>query len=144
MFNNRKIIFLSILVGFGLILSLAAAAEETKLKYEFPCSGLFGPCPSPGETVQSPAAYIARFYQFVLGIAGMLAFGMILYGAVKYTVSRGNVAQIEDAKDIIYQALWGVALILGAFLILYTIDPKLVNLTDPGMDFLGDGFSGSW
>jgi len=135
MSNHKKIIFLLILAVFWLTASFAAAAETPTLKYEFPCTPTAdGTCPTSEETATSPAAYIARFYQFALMIAGMLAFGMLIFGGIKYTVSRGNTAQIADAKDIIYQALWGVALILGAYLILYTIDPKLVNLTDPGMN----------
>jgi hypothetical protein len=108
------------------------AAEPLTLKYNFPCSGLPGTtCPSKEEAAASPAAYIARFYQFALALAGMLAFGMIIYGAIQYTVSAGNTARQKDARDRITQALWGVALLLGAWLILYTIDPKLVSLTDP-------------
>lgn len=133
MSNNKKIIFLSILLGLWICVSVAMAAEEFKLKYDFPCSGLPGTT-CPEETATSPAAYIARFYQFALAIAGMLAFGMIIFGAIQYTVSSGNVGKQSDARDRIFQALWGIALILGAYLILYTIDPKLVSLRDPGIE----------
>lgn len=120
------------MVGLWLSVSIVAAVE---LKYNFPCSNLPGAtCPSETETGQSPAAYIARFYQFALMIAGTLAFGMIIFGAIQYTVSSGNVSKQSDARDRIFQALWGVALLLGAYLILYTIDPKLVSLSDPGIE----------
>ena len=32
-------------------------------------------------------------------LAGMLAFGMIIYGAIQYTVSAGNTTQQSDARD---------------------------------------------
>lgn len=133
--NRKKIVFAFIVVfllsAFYFLFSVPIEAAETPtLKYEFPCTPIAGGT-CPAETATSPAAYIARFYQFALMIAGMLAFGMLIYGGIKYAVSRGNTAQIADAKDIIYQTLWGVALLLGAYLILYTIDPGLVSLTDP-------------
>ncbi len=138
MFNNRnKIVFLSFaLFCFMFSFSVVSAAEPTKLSYEFPCSPIAGgTCPTTEQTSQSPAAYIARFYKFALLLAGMLAFGMIIFGAIQYIVSAGSPAAQSDARDRIFQALWGVALLLGAYLILYTIDPKLVSLTDPNINF---------
>ena len=142
--NNRKKIIFAFMVVFLLSTfyflfsnSVVSAAEPTKLTYEFLCSGLPGTtCPGSAETAQSPAAYIARFYQFALMLAGMLAFGMIIFGAIQYIVSAGNPTAQSDARDRIFQALWGVALLLGAYLILYTIDPKLVNLTDPNINLI--------
>ena len=157
--NNRKKIIFAFMVVFLLSIfyflfsnSVVSAAEPTKLTYEFPCSGLpRTTCPSSKEAAQSPAAYIARFYQFALALAGMLAFGMIIFGAIQYIVSAGNPTAQSDARDRIFQALWGVALLLGAYLILYTIDPKLVSLTDPsitivsvptGSNEIGGGYTG--
>lgn len=132
--NKNKIWILIVLfvIGYLSIYGITAAAS---LKYAFPCPNLPGiPCPdATNQASQSPAAYIARFYQFALGIAGLLAFVMIVWGAIQYIVSAGNATQQSDARDRIWQALWGVALLLGAYLILYTIDPNLVNLTDPSI-----------
>jgi len=143
MFKNKykSIIFVSfLLASFCSLFSLlpvASAQQTLKLTYEFPCSTIGGgTCPTSEETASSPAAYIARIYQFALALAGILAFGMIIFGAIQYVVSAGNSGQQEDARDRIWQALLGVALLLGAYLILYTIDPKLVNLTDPDITLL--------
>lgn len=133
MLNNKKIIFVSsILFCFLFSFSVASAAETLQLKYTFPCSPIAGgTCPNAEQTSQSPAAYIARFYQFALMLAGVLAFAMIIYGAIQYIVSAGSSTAQKDASDRIFQALWGIALLLGAYLILYTIDPALVSLKDP-------------
>lgn len=98
-------------------------------KIEIPCDTNIagGTCPK----ADTPANYIARLYQFGLMIAGLIALGVILFGAVEYTLSAGGVAKKEEAKDRILQAIYGILLLLGAYLILYTIDPKLVSLTDP-------------
>lgn len=135
--NKRKIIFSLAIVFllstcYLLLTTSVKAAEPLKLQVQFPCSPIAGgTCTTDAETAQSPAAYIARFYQFALMISGALAFAMIIFGAIQYIVSAGNATQQNDARDRIFQALWGVALLLGAWLILYTIDPKLVSLTDP-------------
>lgn len=120
-----------IIIGLGLTLgaNIVSAQSTPTLRYVFPCTNMLGvACPTPQEASQCPAAYIARFYIFALGIAGMLAFAMIIFGAIQYIVSAGSPTAQSDARDRIFQALWGVALLLGAWLILYTIDPALVDL----------------
>ena len=130
------VVFLLSTFYFLLSTSIEAAAP-LQLRYTFPCAPIGGgACPTEAEVAQSPAAYIARLYQFALMLSGMLAFGMIVFGAIQYTVSAGNTTQQSDARDRITQALWGVALLFGAYLILHTIDPKLVSLKDPNITTL--------
>jgi len=139
MFSNKykSIIFASVflLSAFCFLLSTPVSAAELNLT--FPCSSIAGgTCPTAEQTASSPAAYIARFYQFALMISGALAFAMIIFGAIQYIVSAGNSTAQSDARDRIFQAFWGIALLLGAYLILYTIDPKMVSLTDPKLEIL--------
>lgn len=142
MSNKKQLPVLSLILLSALFLFFSAssieAAAPLKLQVQFPCPDFPGAkCPaSPEVAAKSPAAYIARLYQFALMLSGMLAFGMIIFGAIQYIVSAGNTTQQSDARDRITQALWGVALLLGAYLILYTIDPKLVSLKDPSIGLL--------
>lgn len=132
----NKFLFGIIIIGLGLTLgaNIVLAQNALTLKYLFPCTNMLGvACPTAQEASQCPAAYIARFYLFVLGIAGMLAFAMIIYGAIQYIISAGSTTAQSDARDRITQALFGVALLLGAYLILYTIDPALVSLKCTGL-----------
>ncbi len=76
----------------------------------------------------TPAGIVANLYNFGLSIAGVLAFGAIVYGAIKYTVSAGNPSQQSEAKEWITQALWGLLLLAGAYLILNTINPRITKL----------------
>ena len=76
----------------------------------------------------TPGAYVANFYQFALLIAGVLALGAIVYGGVKYATSAGNPSAQSDGKEWILSAIYGLLLLAGAYLILYTINPNLVNL----------------
>ena len=81
---------------------------------------------SPGKP---PGQFINSFYQFSLAIGGVLAFGAIVYGGIKYTFAAGNPAGQSEGKEWIRGALWGLLLLASAYLILNTINPKIVDLT---------------
>ncbi len=99
-----------------------------QLAIDIPCSTIAGgQCPK----ITGLASYMARLYQFGLMIAGLAAFGSIIYGALKYILSAGSFSSTEEAKDQITQAIYGLILLLGAFLVLYTINPRLIILSDP-------------
>lgn len=100
------------------------AQKNYELAVQFP-----GTTPAPGL-----ANYIRNLYTFGIGIAALLAMTMIVFGAVQRIVSAGNPSKIQDANDRITQALWGLALLLGASLVLYTINPTLVGLKEPEIE----------
>lgn len=91
---------------------------------------------SPEMTVtdESIAAYIVRFYWFAVGAAGIVAVTVIVGGAIYYMTSSGSPDKQNDAKNYITSALWGVALLLGSYLILNTINPQITALKPPGGD----------
>ena len=76
--------------------------------------------------------YIARMYQIGFGIVGVAAFFSIVLGGLQYTVSAGNPSKIEDAKDRIRSAIYGVILLLMSWIILNTINPRIIQLGQPG------------
>jgi hypothetical protein len=86
----------------------------------------------------NPVEMIKAFYLYAISISGLLAFGMIVYGGVKYTLSAGNPGLQGDAKDMISQALIGLMLLLGVYLILSVINPGLTTLSLPSLDVLPD------
>lgn len=103
------------------------------LRYTPPC--LYqteGGCPSPTGGI---AAYVRRIYQFSVGIAGVLAVGMIVVGAIMISISGGSPDKQKEGRDYITSAIWGVVLLLGSYLILRTINPRLVALSElePGL-----------
>jgi hypothetical protein len=80
---------------------------------------------------EGPGAFVANFYEFALMIGGILAFGVIVYGGVKYMSSAGNPSGQSDAKEWIEAALLGLLLLVGAYFILNIINPQLLNLKLP-------------
>jgi len=84
-------------------------------------------------TSTSPGAFVSGFYQFALMIGGVLAFGAIVYGGILYAASAGNPGKQSEGREWITSALLGLLLLAGAYLILYTINPNLVNLNLPSL-----------
>ena len=82
----------------------------------------------------TPGTLVGRLYTYALGLSGTLAVIMIVYGGVKYVASGGSVAARSDALDIIKNAVWGIVLLGGAYLILNTINPDLTRLSSPTLE----------
>lgn len=72
--------------------------------------------------------YILAIYKFGIWAVGIAALFMIMIGGFMYITSAGNNASMEKAKGIIFDAVTGVLLALIAFLLLYVINPELVNI----------------
>lgn len=79
----------------------------------------------------TPGAYVLRIYQFALLLVGMAAFGQIVFGGLEYILAAGSFTKIDNAKKRIWDALSGLLLLLGAYFVLYNINPDLVSLRDP-------------
>ncbi len=74
------------------------------------------------------AKYIKAIYQYGIGIVGILAAVVLMYGGVLWIVAGGNASQVGEAKAWIGAALTGLILALTSYMILNTINPALVNL----------------
>jgi hypothetical protein len=81
------------------------------------------------KTISVPylAEYIAAIYQYMVGIATILAIVMIMYGGFRWITAAGNPETIGRAKDTIVSAIIGLAIALGSYTILNLINPNLVE-----------------
>ncbi len=82
-------------------------------------------------TQTGPAGIIANLYDLALMFSGVLAFGAIVYGGILWTIAGGNSSKVGQARDIMTNALLGILLLLGSYLILHTINPALTTLSFP-------------
>ena len=80
-------------------------------------------------TPQSLQEVIQSIFNLALLVSGILAFGAVIYGAFMYTFSAGNPGMQSDARDQIMQAFLGLALLLGSYLVLNTINPNLTRIS---------------
>ncbi len=74
---------------------------------------------------------VAGFYTFALLFSGILAFGAIVFGGIKYATGRGNPTAESEGKSWITNALLGLLLLAGAYIVLQTINPQIVTLNNP-------------
>ncbi len=92
-----------------------------------------GSPPTPSTMVDIPTL-VSNVYNFAFLIGGLLAFGAVVYGAARYTFSAGNPGGQSDARDQITQAMLGLLLLLGAYVVLNTINPNLVSFQLPTLE----------
>lgn len=73
------------------------------------------------------AQYISAVYRYLAGIGVVAAAVMIVYGGFKYLVASSGVG-VKDGKEIISDAVIGLVILLGAYLLLVTVNSQTVNL----------------
>jgi hypothetical protein len=64
---------------------------------------------------------LANAVQIALTLAGLLAVGFIIFGAVQYIMSQGQPDRIKKAKETIVNAVIGLFLAILAFVIVALI-----------------------
>lgn len=134
---NKKTIFALLVAGIIIAPALALAADAAKpLQYSPPyISGVPGfdaAATGPVTDQIRIQDYLVRIYQFAIGISGITAVGMIIWGAINMSLYVERVDRYEDGKTTIIQALVGLALLFGSYLLLQTINPEITQLKEPG------------
>ncbi len=117
--NKKKILI--ILVLFALF-SFGFVFAQRNLEVDYP--GLFGSAPSLGEKDILPK-YVSYIFNFAVAISGLIALGALIYAGFRYLTSSGDPSKMQDAKEQIISAFWGLLIILASFLILQNINPQL-------------------
>lgn len=122
--KNKKILLILITIGICSIFSTPALAADTftyTLLEQFP--GFFNSGSSP-----SFPDLVSALYSFGIWTVGIAAFLMLVIGGFMYITSAGNTSSAGTARKIITDALLGLTAALAAYLILYVVNPDLVNL----------------
>lgn len=122
-----SLVVVLLVIGYWLLAIQSASADGASLDCKESNNAAYPWC-AVGQS--GPAPLVSRFYVIALGFAAASAMGVLIYGGILWTMS-GAVTSKKDAMDWIWGAIWGFVLIIAAYLILYTINPSLVNLTNP-------------
>lgn len=72
--------------------------------------------------------YIATLYKFLTGVAALFALAALVYAGIIWLTAGGNTGRVDEARKIITNALAGLALALGSFILLTMINPALIAL----------------
>jgi hypothetical protein len=121
-FFFRSVVFVGLL---GLIIPSVAFGQGTNVALEVP----FGQT----KAVLGLADYLLQLYTFIVTTIGVVAAVMIMFHGIQWAAAAGNSDIIGKAKDGILHAIIGVVLAFSSYLILYTINPALVQFTNPSL-----------
>ena len=134
----RRIAFAAA-VGFCLLVSPALALGPAASQQQFEAPKLEIPIPnvsftqglSDSSVITLPwiAQYISGVYTFLISIVGAVAAVMMIIGGFQYLTSAGDKSRIAQGKKRIADALIGMVLAFGSYLLLYTINPNLVSFS---------------
>lgn len=108
---------------------IARLAQNEPPKLEIPIPGVTLTSITNTEAYSIPwiAQYISGVYAFLISVIGVIAAIMMIIGGFQYLTSAGDGGKIGAAKKRIVNALTGVILALSSYVILYTINPNLVQ-----------------
>jgi Type IV secretion system pilin len=91
------------------------------------------PIPGLTEGVVANQTGLANFfnnlYKYLIGLAATLAVIMIIWGGIEIAINKDNVSKITDSKGKIYNAVFGLVLVLSPVLVFSIINPAILNLS---------------
>ena len=123
--TGKQVWFLILLLVVSGWLFVSASSALAQTDYQ-----LLAPLPGYVETTAgnrtTASAYISGIFTLLIAVAGGLAVIMIIWGGIKY-MSTDAIGGKSEAKDTIQNAIWGLLLALGAYIILNTINTKLTD-----------------
>jgi len=132
------ILFISsyLLIGFSLASSVMAVDQVNFTPQETIPGSSFqqGTGVSISQTIGSNifsnllGRYIAAIYNWGLSIIGAIGVLMLMIAGVIWITSGGDTGKIANAKKMISGSLGGMALLIGAWFLLNTINPNLTKL----------------
>ena len=103
-----------------LMVHIPGVSFSTKPQYE-DCGG--GKC----LVIPFLAQYIQGFYKYILGIGLIAAAVMFVYGGFLYMLGATGI-QVSDAKKKMIDALLGLIILIGAYVILANVSPQTLKL----------------
>ncbi|GAI30831.1 unnamed protein product, partial [marine sediment metagenome] len=124
---SKKIILTSLFAVFLISTISNFSFAQRGLEVEYPeVEGI-----RPQDTSIGLPSYVKYIFNFSLALAGLVVFIVLVYAGFRYLTSAGDPTKMGDARNQIFAAFLGLAVLLGSYLILTTINPQLVFLGVP-------------
>lgn len=71
--------------------------------------------------------YIREIYSYAIGIVGIIAAVVLMWGGLNWLTAGGDQGRITEAKAWIGASITGLIIALTSYLILFTVNPDLIN-----------------
>lgn len=75
------------------------------------------------------ANFFNNLYKYLIGLAAILAIIEIIWGGLEIAVNKDSPSKITDSKGRIYNAIFGLLLVLAPAIVFGIINPKILNLS---------------
>lgn len=72
--------------------------------------------------------YIAAVYRYAIGIVGILATVVMMFGGFLWLTAAGDAGKIGDAKEWIRASITGLVIALSSYMILFQVNPDLIQM----------------
>ncbi|MDD5397174.1 MAG: hypothetical protein PHW24_03895 [Candidatus Moranbacteria bacterium] len=106
----------------------ASATTPTPKQFDYPLLESFPGFFKAKDNLTDLPSLILAIYKFGIWTVGIAGFFMLVVGGFMYMGSAGNTSTAGSARGIIADALLGIVAALGAYLILYVINPELTKI----------------
>ena len=126
-----------------------AEGEKDKTRIQVAIPGLTSSCTyktwkldESGNPIDVPATcyyteslpdFVRKLYTFSIGLIAVAAVLMIMIAGLKWIFAAGDPGKITAAKGDVIAAIVAVLLSLSSYVILNTINPRLTNISLPGI-----------
>lgn len=85
--------------------------------------------PNPFGPTQSPAEVVVNIINFALGLVGILALVMFIYGGFVILTAHGNADQFKKGTHTLLYAVIGIAVVLTSYSVLSYLFTNVFNFT---------------
>lgn len=92
------------------------------------CNGTSGINTALGCIPTSQTGFFDAFFRLGIGIAGGISFLLILYGGLKMMLSAGNPEALNEGRELVTSAIFGLLLIIFSVFILKLIGVNILGL----------------
>jgi len=75
-----------------------------------------------------------NLYIYIVSIAGIIAFMVLIYTGILYVTSAGSPDKLKKARERFIAIFFGLAILFLSYIILGTINPNLVSFEIPSLD----------
>lgn len=126
---DSKFLFLALLLLLLLSVSALVSAQEQSgrpLEVDYP--RIPGVTVVPEKIGIELPQYVNYIFVFALAVIGFIIFGVLIYNGILYLTSTGAPAVLTEARKRLIAAVFGAAVLIGAYLIFNTINPQLTRL----------------
>lgn len=129
--RKTKLFFLALFLFLFGACFIFVQAKELEIKYP-----IIHGIEVPATTETTFPVYVKYIFNLAIMIAGIVAFGALVFGGIRYLTSGGSPSTQKDASGQIAAGFFSLIILLSSYLILVTIDPQLVVFSLPPLEKL--------